>query len=89
MALFIVCQTRPQDRRSDGQHTFIVDAANSDAARLAVGVPATWAVHQIAAAGVLPTDPLTGTAVTALAVEGRTLLPGMLTRGGDPVKAFH
>lgn len=72
MAILLIAQVRPEDRRADGQHSFLVNAVDEAAARELAGVPTSWTPHQIAETGALPLDPLTETAVDALAIEGRT-----------------
>jgi hypothetical protein len=89
MAIFLITSTREDQRRADGRQSFLANAADETAARELAGVPASWSVHQIAPAGTLPLDPATETPVDLLAIEGRALLPGGLTRGGSPVKAIH
>ena len=70
MAIYLVYRTNEADRRADGRHTFLVDAANAAAARTAAGVPGTWAAFELALAGQLPASPTTG-ATERLSDRGR------------------
>jgi len=81
MALHLLYRIRENDRRADGRHACLVDAADEATARTTARVPENWGHVQLAAAAtmpdklrVLPAEPMgviwiAGDAVSLLGID--------------------
>ena len=87
MAIFLIYRTSEADRRDDGRHAFLVDAADAAAARTAAGVRSTWAAFELASSGQLPPDRKVSmpTPLTVCPIEGDAIGALGIDRGGNRV----
>ena len=78
-ALHLLYRTRPEDRRENGRHAVLVDAASEAAARVLAGVPDSWGAVQLAATATMPPGR------TVIWLEGDAISLLGIDRGGNPV----
>lgn len=79
-ALHLLYRSVPQDRRPDGRHAVLVDAASEALARAAAGVPDSWSAEQLAATATMPHHR------TQIWLEGDAISLLGIDRGGNSVK---